>query len=238
MSPTMRARDSVSSAWTSRRHGIALASERHRAEPGKDVSPVAHVEISPRAADDAGAGRPAPAAQHLLLAEVRLRVLLVRIALEAGIGLKGVRDPLPDVADHLPAAGGAVALGQRAHVDGPAGAEVQARAGGRRCVVAPGETPLAAGRRLDRRCDLPLGLGWQAPASPAAVRVRLVPVDVHDRMPWRKRCHGVEAALVPAAIVAPRPEDWMLGLLAAPPVPAPPIPELPPTVAAVVHERP
>src|SRR5207249_8211684 len=157
--------------------GHALASERHGAEPGEDVTPVAHVEVSPRAADDSRAGRPASAAQHLLLAEVRLRILLVRVALEAGVRLKRVRDPLPDVADHLPAADGAVALGQRAHVDGPARTEVEARAGGGRCAVAPGITPLVAGRRLDGRRHLPLGLGGQSPAGPPAIRVRLVPVE-------------------------------------------------------------
>src|SRR5262249_56085371 len=92
---------------------------RHGAKAGEDVAPLAHVEVSPRAADEPRAGRPASTAQHLLLAEIWLRVLLVGIALEGGVGLKRVRDPLPDIADHLPAARGTVALGQRPHVPGP-----------------------------------------------------------------------------------------------------------------------
>src|SRR5262249_55247674 len=209
-----------------------LASERHGAKAGEDVSPLAHVEVSPRAADEPRAGRPASTAQHLLLAEIWLRVLLVGIALEAGVGLKRIRDPLPDIADHLPAARGAVALGQGAHVDRPARAEVEARANGRRRLVPPRKAPLVAGRWLDRRRHLPLGLGRQAPAGPAAVRVGLVPVDVHDRMPRLERSHGVEAPLVPAAAVPARPEEWMLDRPPAPPGPTRAGPRLPAAATA------
>src|SRR5262249_61653056 len=114
---------------------------------------------------------------------VRLRILLVRTAHEARIRRERVRAPLPDVADHLPTADGAVAGRQRAHVDGAAGAVVQVRALGRRRRIAPGESTLASRRRIERRRELPLRLGRQPPPRPATERLGLVPVDVHDRVP-------------------------------------------------------
>src|SRR5436309_13698700 len=113
-------------------------------ESGEDVAAVAHVEVAPRVADEARAGCPRPAAEDFLRSEVGQRVLLVRIAHEARVGLKGVLDPFPDVPDHLAAAGRAVPRGQRSHVDGPARAIVEVGALRSRRLVAPWEPPLAA----------------------------------------------------------------------------------------------
>src|SRR5215471_16167172 len=94
-------------------------------ESGEDVAALAHVEVSPGVADEEGARGPATALQHLLRAEIGLRVLLVRVADEARIRLEGVDDPFPDVPDHLPAAEGAIARGKGPHVHGSRGAVVE-----------------------------------------------------------------------------------------------------------------
>src|SRR3990170_31257 len=87
-------------------------SEGDGPETGEDVPPVTHEEIAPRAPHKARTGRPAAALQHLLRPKIRLRVLFVRVTLEARVRLEGVGHPFPDVADHLAAAEGAVASGQ------------------------------------------------------------------------------------------------------------------------------
>src|SRR5690242_20419525 len=94
----------------------SLRVEGAGAQPREDVAPLPHVEVAPGPADQPRARRPAAAPEHLLGAEVRLRILLVRIADETGIRRERVRHPFPDVADHLPAADRAVAGGKRAHV--------------------------------------------------------------------------------------------------------------------------
>src|SRR2546428_7603983 len=84
---------------------------------------------------------------------------LVRIANESGIGLEGVGDPLPHVADHLTAADGAVAGGQRPDVDRAAGPVIEIHTARRRWVVAPGEPPPGTSRRLQSPRHFPLCLG-------------------------------------------------------------------------------
>src|SRR2546425_2059298 len=225
----------ASSAWTSNRQRAGHTSARHGPEAGEDVAPLPLEEIAPRAPDQARARRPASALEHVLLAEMRLGILLVRVAHEPGIRLERVGHPLPHVADHLPAADRTVAGRQRAHVERSAGAVVEIGARGRRRRVAPGETPLAARGRVERGRHLPLRLGGEPPARPAAERLRLVPVHVHDRVPRLEGPQQVEAALAPATAGA-LPEQRMLGALAAAPVPAAPSPALATPIAAVVDE--
>lgn len=76
-----------------------------------------------------------------------------------------VGDPLPHVADHLTAADGAVAGAQRPDVDRAAGPVIEIRAARRRWVVAPGEPPLGAGRRLEGCGHFPLPR-WGAVGRP------------------------------------------------------------------------
>src|SRR5207249_1363837 len=90
-------------------------------------------------------------------------------------------DPLPDVADHLAAAGGAVAGGEVVDGEAVAGAPVEVRPFGGRRVVAPGEAALATGRGVEGGGAFPLRLGGEAPAGPAAVGGGFVPVDMDHR---------------------------------------------------------
>src|SRR5262249_38722404 len=154
---------------------------------------------------------------------------------EARIRRERVRDPLPDVADHLPTADGAVAGRQRAHVDGAAGAVVQVRALGRRRRIAPGESTLASRRRIERRRELPLRLGRQPPPRPATERLGLVPVDVHDRVPRLERLAQIEPSLEPPPSVL-MPEQRMLRALTATPIPAASAPAFATPIAVVVDE--
>src|SRR6266545_2767646 len=212
------------------------SSSRRRSEAREDVSAMVLVEVPPGAADEARAGRPASALEHLLLAEVGLRILLVGVTDEAGVRPEGVLHPLPDVSDHLPAADATVARGQGANVDRSAGAVIEAGAIGPRLVVAPGETTLATRRGIERGRHLPFRLGRQPPAGPVAVRFRLVPVDVDEGMPRLERHDDPEAALAPAALAVSDPEQRVLGSVTAAPVPAPAPPELAPAVSIVIDE--
>src|SRR6266849_9947891 len=63
-------------------------SERDGAEAGEDVAAMTHVEVPPRAADQPRPGRPAPAPQDFLLAEVRLGVFAIGAADESRVGLE------------------------------------------------------------------------------------------------------------------------------------------------------
>src|SRR5205823_15096536 len=209
---------------------------RRGPEAGEDVASLTLEEVAPRAADQARARRPAPALEYVLLAEMRLGVFLVGIAGESRIRLKRVGDPFPDVADHLPAADRTVAVGQRAHVDRPTGEEVEVRALAGRGRVAPGEAMISSGRGIEGGRHLPFHLGGQPPPRPAAERLRLVPVHVHDRLPGIERHEQIEPPLEPAATPLLAPEERMLGPLAPAPVPAAPAPPFAPPIAAVVDE--
>src|SRR5207237_1774733 len=135
----------------------------------------------------------------------------------------------------LPTADGTVARRQCAHVERAGRAVIEIRALGCRRRVSPGKATLASGRRLKRGGHLPLGLGGQPPPGPPTERFRLVPVDVHDRVPRLERHEQFEPSLEPAAALA-LPEQRMLGALAPAPVPAAPAPALTTPIAAVVDE--
>src|SRR3990172_4014608 len=87
----------------------APGSGRAGAKAGEDIVPVRRVEIAEGIEEQTTAGGPAASPQHFLLAERGGRVLRVGVELESRVGLKGVGGPFPDIAEHLPAAEGAVA---------------------------------------------------------------------------------------------------------------------------------
>ena len=95
---------------------------------------------------------------------------------------------------------------------------------------------LASGRGIEGGRHLPFRLGGQPPPRPAAERLRLVPVHVHDRMPGIERHEPIEPPLEPAAAPLRAPEERMLGPLAPAPVPAAPAPPFAPPIATVVDE--
>src|SRR5690348_416521 len=91
------------------------------AEARQDVAPIRRVEVPPGVAQQPSAGGPAAAAQHLVCRlEPGLRILLVRVGDESGVGLEIARSPFPDVADHLPAPVRAVARRMAPDLDRPA----------------------------------------------------------------------------------------------------------------------
>src|SRR4030042_5874125 len=87
----------------------APGSGRAGAEAGEDVVAVGRVEIAEGVAEQAGPRGPAASPQHFLLAERGGRGLRVGVELQSRVGLQGVGGPFPNVAEHLPAAEGAVA---------------------------------------------------------------------------------------------------------------------------------
>src|SRR5689334_16289581 len=172
--------------------GGERASPRAGAETREHVAAVGGVEVAEGVSQEPAAGGPAAAAQDLVRRpEPGLRVFLVWIGDESRIGGEIARGPFPDVAEHLPAAVGAVAFRVRGHVHRPAGAAVEIGAALVRRVVAPGET---APRRRGGR-ELPFRLGGKPPARPGAERLRLVPTDVDDRRVRSELAHAVIAPL-------------------------------------------
>src|SRR5262245_50999372 len=145
------------------------------------------VEVAPGRPQKTRARGPAAAAQHLVRAEPGLRVLLIWVGDEARIGLEPILAPLPDVAVHLPAAEGAVAVRVRGDVDGAAGAPIE---------IGVGE--LGAGRGA-----LPFGLAGQAAAGELAIRLRLMPAHVEHRFVRLERHPAIEHAALPAVLAPP-----------------------------------
>src|ERR1043166_116056 len=140
-----------------------------------------------------------------MIAEPRLAVLLVRIALESRIRRERRGGPLPDVAEHLAATPRAVELAERGHVDGVPDLESQV----------PGD-------RGAVRCDFPLGLGRQAPAGPSAPRLRFVPAYVDDRPSQLciERHPAVIGPALPAPLVTPAPVHRAARIRSRAPCPA------------------
>src|SRR5437868_474812 len=199
------------------------------------VAALAHVEIAPGVANEPGARGPAASLQHLLPAEVRLRVLLVRIADETGIGSERGRDPFPDVPNHLPAAERAVSRGERAHVDGPARAMIEVCAIRCRRRVAPGEAALASRLRIEARSHLPLRLGRQPAPRPFAPCLRFPPAHADDGVPRTERHDFIEHLLTPSPAIGD-PEQRMLDSGAPAPIPSLGAPDFSPSISAVIDE--
>src|SRR6266852_3145935 len=161
-------------------------SEGARPETGKNVAPLRRIEISPGVANQTRTRRPTTSAQHLVRAKPGLRIVLVGIRGEPRVWMEGALRPLPHVADHLPAAEGAVPRGKRSHGYALACSGIQVRAVGCRRLVAPWVPPLTrrespAPIRHRPSRYLPLQFGRKAAARKATVRVCLVPIHVDHR---------------------------------------------------------
>src|SRR5262245_1366963 len=212
------------------------------AEARADVAAIGREEVAIAVVDHPSPRRPGAAAQHLAGAEPGRGVVLVDVGREPGKRIKGARRPFPGIADHLPAAPGAVAGGAGADVDAAKGDAVEIGPRWTWRGLAPRERALviaqwAVGRWLGGGRRLPFDLGRQPAAGPPAPGIGLVPVDVDD---WlvRRQCLGtIEAAHLPATVALRLPIDGMLGLGVFAPVPAFVVPQGPLAIAAGFDER-
>src|SRR6516165_6459594 len=109
------------------------------AESCPNVAPIRSVEVPPSSAKQARLRRPGATAQHLVSAEPGLRVFAVRIDLESRVWLEVAGGPLPDVADHMAAAEGAVAFRKCADIYGAHRAPAQISPLQSQRVIAPGK---------------------------------------------------------------------------------------------------
>src|SRR3990172_6047892 len=209
---------------------------RAAAKTGEHIAPVGSVEIAPGVAQQRRARRMTAAAQHLVVAEPRLRVFLIRVANEVRIRVEPVRGPFPNVAEQLAAAPRAVPRLERSHIcRGVAGAEkIGARGIG--SLVTPWVSALALRiARRGRRGLFPLGLARQPASGPAAPRICLVPVDVDDRRVKRQRLQPVVDAVLPRASL-PDPINGCSGERRIAPLPACIAPPVAPLVSTGVDE--
>src|SRR5262249_46526858 len=155
-------------------------------EAGEYVVAVGREEIAIGRAGDARTAGPAAAAQHLARAEPGLRVVLVGVGREPAERLEVGRGPFPHVADHLPAAEGAVAVSQGVDVDRSVKSVVEVGMGWRRRLLAPWPASPCSGElhanriSLADRRDFPFGFAWQASPGPAAPRFGLEPAHEND----------------------------------------------------------
>jgi hypothetical protein len=126
-----------------------------------------------RAAKGQGRGGPGAASEHaVFLSEVRTRQRT------AGVGLVPRRGPFHRVARHVVRFVGAHVAWMTTHRRGVAAGGVLQHRNAFPVFVAPRpHTPVLSARGL-----LPLRLGGQSLARPAAIRVRVVPRHVDDRM--------------------------------------------------------
>src|SRR5262245_2957903 len=158
------------------------ASECDGAEARADVAAVRREEVAIAVVDHPSARRPGAAPEYLAGAEPGRGIIFIDIGREAGKRIERARRPFPDIAEHLPAAPGAVAFRAGAHVDAAEREAVEIGPRRIRRHVTPGERALAGserpvGRRLGRGRRLPFDLGRQPAARPAAPGIGLVPVD-------------------------------------------------------------
>src|SRR5579875_2583639 len=229
-------------AGVTREIRTASSLDRAGAEAGPDIPALRREVVAPGVPDESRPGGPGAAAQDFALPEPRLGILPVRVGDESRIREKRAARPFPDVADQLAAPRGTIALRERAHVHAPHAApvEVGVRRGGR--AVAPGEAPLAPGELQALGVDLrggrefPLRFRRQPASRPPAVRIRLVPVDVHDRAVRLEGDPPVEVAPAPGATGAP-PVHRLLRLGTLAPAPSVVAPPFAPPVSVVLDER-
>ena len=231
--------DGAGMSWAARpgHPVIRRSTRRTRPEPGPHVAPVGRVEVSPCVPQQPRPRRPAAAAQHLVRRRTTARVLLVRV----GARSRGTaRSRSPSTPRRCRSSGGSRrAVPRRASAPrrsspgrGRRGSPASASAARRpRGSGASARTVAAAAARL------PLGLGRQPAAGPAAVRLGLVPVDV-DHRPVRLQRHPA----VEVARAASRPRRAASTPGARPPAASrqaqPGVgPQLAAAVAAVLDER-
>src|SRR5712691_4030508 len=124
---------------------FAPSSQRAGAEAGDDVVAVRREEVAVARARDPRAGGEASPAQHLARIEPGLRIVFVRVRGEAGKRHEIRGRPFPQVADHLPAAEGAVAWGASGDIDRSFEGEIEVGAVAARRRLAPRPAALAIG---------------------------------------------------------------------------------------------
>src|SRR6516165_2814684 len=172
----------------------------------KYVIAIRRKEIPVRGAGESPAGCPTPAAQYLAFAEPGLRIVLVRIRSKSRKRHEVRRRPFPDIADHLPAAEGAVALGVSRDIERSVKSKIQIRVLMRWRGSAPGPRPLHLGKTIAisawlANCRrLPLRLGGQPALRPATPGLGFVPVDENNRSVGRKNLGAVVAAPCPHTV--------------------------------------
>src|SRR5215469_4244097 len=112
------------------------------AESCPHVTAIRSVEVSPGISQQARLRRPGTPAQHFVRSKPGLRVFPIRIDLEAGVWPEIAGSPLPDVADHLAAAEGAVTFRKCADIQGAHRSPAQVGALQSRRVIAPRKAAL------------------------------------------------------------------------------------------------
>src|SRR5215469_1481964 len=187
--------------WTAKR--VLL---RTSPEAAKYVIAIRRKEIPVRGAGESSAGCPTPAAQYLAFAKPWLRIVFIRIGSKSRKRHEVRRRPFPNIADHLPAAEGAVAPGAGCDIERSVKSKIQICILVRRRGTTPrpgtlhrGQTP-AVGAWLADCCRFPLRLGGQPTLRPAAPGLGFVPVDENNRSVWRKDLGAVVAAPCPHAV--------------------------------------
>src|SRR5215469_5025264 len=187
--------------WTAKR--VLL---RTSPEAAKYVIAIRRKEIPVRGAGESSAGCPTPAAQYLAFAKPWLRIVFVRIQSKSRKRHEVRRRPFPDIADHLPAAEGAVARGVSRDNERRVKSKIEIRVLMRWRGSAPGPRPLHLGKTIAisawlANCRrLPLRLGGQPALRPAAPGLGFVPVDENNRSVGRKNLGAVVAAPCPHAV--------------------------------------
>src|SRR6266702_3970211 len=229
---TTAATPAALTSWEIRARRPSARTKRACAQLCEAVAAVRGVEVARGVRDEPRGRREASAAQHLMGAEPRLEIFAIRVAHEARIGTECAGRPLPDVAQHLAAAPEAVALGKSA--DWSAAVAAQIGECLTACELAPRIAPPRAIARKRGRY-LPFLLARQAPLGVAAVRVRLMPVDVHHRKLFLELHPFVEGAFEPGAVLL-RPIARRHGLRRFFPAPSFVRPPFAAPVAAFTHE--
>src|SRR4029077_19098305 len=151
--------------------------------------------------------------------------------------------PFPDIADHLPAAEGAVALGTSRNVERSVEHKIQICMLARRCSAAPRPGPLHAGEatavraRLSNRRRFPLRLGRQSAPGKAAPSLGLVPVDENNRSVRSEKFGAIVPAPCPDAVGFRLPVYRTFSTLTFSPCPAIIAPKFTNAVTAGLNKR-
>src|SRR5260370_12763271 len=163
-------------------------------KPCPYISSIGLIKVARGVPEQPGSGRPTAAAQDLVVSKPGMRVFLVGIDDEPGIGQEVRAGPLPDIANHLPAAKRAIAFAASSNVHAASGLPVEIGPFRRGGLVTPREPLLA---RPSSRV-LPLGFRGQAPAGPAGAGGGFVPVYVDHRLMGFESDPVIEGAALPA----------------------------------------
>src|SRR5258706_9069796 len=112
-------------------------SQRARPKSRPNIPSVRPIEIAISVSNEPRPRRPASSAQHLMVIEPRLGIVLIGVGAEARIRLEIGTGPLPNIPDHLPAPAWAISSGQGSNIQGAHIRPIQIRALRRRRFVPP-----------------------------------------------------------------------------------------------------